>query len=389
MDVKNFTAVLAAACLLTATACSGDKSKDSDTTTSTTTATTTAAGGAPSELVLPDSQRARVRSVVVSSVEYAASIQTTGTVAFDGDQSTQVMSAISGPVTRVMVQPGATVSRGQPLAYVSSPDFATAIADYRKAAAAQRNAKRIADQNAALFRNDAIARTEVEQAQTDLTAADADLEAAMQSLRALGVDPQAALNASADGKPIEGVIRAPISGTVVERLITPGQLLQAGSTACFTIADLSQVWVMANIFTSDLSRVAVGDHAVITTSASPTKFGGRVDYIAALVDPSTKATAVRIVAPNTGRVLRRDMYVDVTIESQRKQKGLLIPAGAVLRDDDNQPFVFLDMGNGKYVRHDVTLGSRIGDSYPIATGLNEGDKVVSEGALFLQFAQSQ
>ena len=338
-------------------------------------------------LDLPPNQRARVRSEVVTAMPYGVAIETTGTVAFDGDQSTSVLAPISGPVTRILVQPGANVSRGEVLAYVSSPDFAEAIANFRKAVAAQRNAKRVADLDEQLFKNDAIARRDLEQAQTDAVAAQADLDAAVQQLRALGVDPNDA--ASSGNQLVEGVIRAPISGTLVERLISPGQLIQAGETACFTIADLSKVWVMANIFSSDLARVERGDKAEITTSASPSTFTGVVDYIAALVDPGTKATAVRIVVPNPSHFLRRDMYVNVAIHSRQQQTGLLIPVSAVLRDDDNQPFVFVDMGNGHYERRDVQLGSRMAEQYPVAAGLKAGDRIVSEGGLFLQFAESQ
>ncbi|MBX6364183.1 MAG: efflux RND transporter periplasmic adaptor subunit [Gemmatimonadetes bacterium] len=338
-------------------------------------------------LTLPAAQRARVHSITLAVTSYTATVQTTGTVAFDGDQSTQVLAPISGPATRIRVEPGAEVRRGQPLAYVSSPDYASAVADYRKAVAAARNAQRIAELDAKLFENDAIPRRELEQAQTDAVAAAADVDAAAQQLRALGVDPEAA--AGNGGAPVQGVIRAPISGTLVERLITPGQLLQAGSTPCFTIADLSKMWIMASVFPADLPRVAVGDSVEIRVAGSPAVFRGRVDYVAALVDPTTKATSVRIVAPNPTRMLKKDMYVDVVIHSRRPERGLLVPVGAVLRDEDNQPFVYVEVADGRFERRGVVLGARVGDRYPVTSGLQAGDRVVAEGGLFLQFAQSQ
>ncbi len=342
-----------------------------------------------SGLTLPAAQRSRVQSQVLAATSFTPVIQTTGTVAFDADQSTSVLAPISGPVTTILVQPGAEVSKGQALAYVSSPDFAADLAAYRKAMATYTNAKRVADLNEQLFKNDAIARRDMEQSQTDAANAQADVEAAAGQLRAVGVDPQAAVSANASGRQIQGVIRAPISGTLVEKLITPGQLLQAGTTPCFTIADLSKVWVMANIFSSDLARVAVGDRSDITTPATPASFPGKVDYIAALVDPNTKATQVRILVPNPSHFLRRDMYVNVAINSARTAQGLLLPVSAVLRDDDNQPFVFVDQGNGRYLRRDVVLGDRVGNSYQVSSGVAAGERVVSEGGLFLQFAQSQ
>ena len=207
----------------------------------------------------PD-QRQRIHVITVQrTVSFRPAVEATGNVAFNGDNSTQVLSPVSGPVTRVLVSPGAIVTRGQPLAYVSSPDFAAAVAGYRKAQTAYRNAKRIADRDSALFKNDALARSELEQAQADVASAAADLDAAVQSMRALGVEP-AQIDAVRDGKTvaIEAVIRAPIDGTVVEKPIADGQLLQAGTTAVATIADLRTMWVMANVFATDLKDVVVG-----------------------------------------------------------------------------------------------------------------------------------
>jgi cobalt-zinc-cadmium efflux system membrane fusion protein len=200
------------------------------------------------------------------------------------------------------------------------------------------------------------------------------------------------LNDLRDGKrtgPLEATIRAPISGTVVEKLISPGQLLQAGTTACFTVADLSRMWVMANVFESDLAFVAPGDKAQITGTALPQPLSGTAAYVSALVDPSTRATGVRIDVANTGHVLKKDMYVDAAIQSRRTVKGLLIPVSAVLRDDDNLPFVFVETTKGNFARRMVTLGNRIGDRYEVRDGLKEGEQVTAEGGLFLEFAQNQ
>src|SRR4029077_18247639 len=147
-------------------------------------------------------------------------VEATGNVAFNGDNSTQVLSPVSGPVTRVAANPGDVVTKGQALAYVSSPDFATAVADYRKAQTAYRNAKRIADRDSALFKNDALARSDLEQAQSDVAAADADVESAVQNMRALGVE-ESAIQAIKEGRaaPIQAIIRSPIDGTIVEKLI--------------------------------------------------------------------------------------------------------------------------------------------------------------------------
>jgi cobalt-zinc-cadmium efflux system membrane fusion protein len=175
---------------------------------------------------------------------------------------------------------------------------------------------------------------------------------------------------------------------VVEKLVTPGQLLQAGTTPCFTIADLSTVWVMANVFESDLGAVRRGETALVTTNAAPDTLAGRVDYVADLVDPATKATAVRVVVPNQARLLRRDMLVRVTIRGLAPSTGLLVPVAAVLRDDENLPYVYVAAPRG-FARRRVDLGGRVGDRYEIASGLEPGESVVTDGALFLEGASTQ
>ncbi len=281
------------------------------------------------------------------------------TVAFNGDISTQVLAPISGPVARILVEPGARVTRGQALAVVASPDYAADVAAYRKAEATAANLQRIADRDAQLFKNDALARRELEQAQTDAATAAADREAALEQLRALGVD-SAGIEAIKEHRPVvgpQGVVRAPIAGTVVERLITPGQLLQAGATPCFTIADLSSVWVMAHVFE--------------------------------LVNPDTRATDARILTPNPRERLKRDMFVRVHIRAGRDRTGLLVPVSAVLRDAQNLPFVFVAGTGGAFMRRPVQLGGHVGSELEITGGLAAGDTVITQGGLFLQFAENQ
>jgi cobalt-zinc-cadmium efflux system membrane fusion protein len=210
-------------------------------------------------------------------------------------------------------------------------------------------------------------------------------------MRAFGVD-STTIRDIEEGKPtavVGGLIRAPIEGVVVEKLINPGQVIQAGQTQCFTIADLSTVWVMANVFESQLSAVDRGESAVITTDASTDSFPGRVDYVAAIVDTSTRATAVRIVVENHRQMLKRDLYVRVAIHADRPKTGVLVPVSAVLRDEENLPFVFVAEPDGGFNRRSITLGARVGDQYEILTGLAANDHVVTEGGLFIQFAQSQ
>ena len=350
------------------------------------------ANGRNGSFVLTEDQRAKIHLVTVQNTPFRPTLEATGTVAFNGDRSTPVLSPISGPALQILVNPGAVVKKNEALATVSSPDFAAAVAAYRKSESAYRNAKRIADLDEQLFKNDALARRDLEQAQTDEAAAAADRDAAIQQMRALGVQ-ESQIEAIRENKPtmepLQATIRAPIEGTVVEKLISPGQLLQAGTTQCFTIADLSSMWVLANVFPSDLKDVAVGEPVDVVTDAASLPLTGRVDYVAALVDPSSKAIGVRVLVPNMNHVLRKDMFVHVGIHATHEHTGLLVPTTSVLRDEENLPFVYVAAGNGSFDRRRITLGSRVGDQYEVVSGIKSGDKVVSEGALFLQFAESQ
>jgi len=141
----------------------------------------TSPGAKPATFAVTPEQRQRIHLVTVQITGFRPVVEATGNVAFNGDKSVQVLSPVSGPTQRVLVSPGAVVTRGQALAYVSSPDFAAAVATYRKAQTAYRNAKRIADRDSLLFKNDALARGDLEQAQSDLAGAGADVEASVRA----------------------------------------------------------------------------------------------------------------------------------------------------------------------------------------------------------------
>jgi multidrug efflux pump subunit AcrA (membrane-fusion protein) len=143
------------------------------------------------------------------------------------------------------------------------------------------------------------------------------------------------------------------------------------------------------VFESELALVAAGESATITSGASPLPVTGQVAYVGSLVDPATRATMVRILAPNPRDVLKRDMLVNVSIRAAQARNALVLPASAVLRDDQNLPFVFIALPNNRFARRQVTLGSRTGDLYEVKSGLASGERIVSNGALFVQFAGSQ
>ena len=350
-----------------------------------------AAADTPQNVTMTPAQRQHIHLLTLAPASFHRAIETTGVVDFDNDQATSVLAPFSGPVARLLVAPGDKVHQGQPLALVDSPDFSAAISAYRKALISARNARRLADADKDLVQHEGVSRREAEQAQTDAAGAEADRDAALQALVALDVDA-GTIKAIQAGRAVaraQGIIRAPIAGTVVEKLITPGQLLQAGTTPCFTVADLSKVWVMAQVSAAELATIRVGDPARVDSGMPGVELPGTVDNIAAVVNPDTRAVAARIVVPNPGDVLRKQMYVRVRIQSRQAGQGLLMPVSAMLRDDENLPFVYVVQHDGSFARRHVTLGPRNGDQYEVSDGLKPGEQIVVDGGLFVQFMQNQ
>lgn len=348
------------------------------------------ADAAPQNVTLTSAQLQHIRLVTVTRADFRKTIEAAGVVDFDNDQSTSVTSPISGLVTRLLVSPGQKVAAGQALAMVDSSDFAAATSAYAKALATARTTRQLADTDKELVQHNGVSAREAQQAETDAVNAAADRDAALQALQALKLDPKAIKDIQA-GRPIshiEGAIRAPIAGTVVEKLITPGQLLQAGTTPAFTVADLSKVWVMAQIAASDVAAVQVGDPADIATGVGSANMTGVVDNLAALVNPDTRAVTARVVVANPGGLLKKQMYVRVLLHSRQASSGLLAPVSSILRDDENLPFVYVAEGRG-FARRRITLGYRTGDLYEVTAGLQAADRVVGDGGVFVQFMQSQ
>ena len=185
---------------------------------------------------------------------------------------------------------------------MSSPDFAAAFAAYRKAIATAATTRHLADLDKDLLEHQGVSQREAQQAQTDADNAESDRAAALQALLALNVDPQTIKDIQ-ENRPVarmEGTIRSPITGIVVEKLITPGQLVEAGTTPCFTVADISRVWVQAQIFGPDVAAVHVGDSADVESDSDATPLTGTVTNISALVDPDTRSVIARVYGTEYG-----------------------------------------------------------------------------------------
>jgi cobalt-zinc-cadmium efflux system membrane fusion protein len=269
---------------------------------------------------------------------------------------------------------------------VSSPDYSQLLDAYLKAA----DSYRLSDKNYSraldLYQHHAIAERDLEQAESDRNQAHADLNAAEQGMKILGIKDPAALAKTVSSAQIP--VLAPISGEVVERLVSPGQVVQAGQTQAFTISDLSTVWVLANVYQADLAVVRSGDNVVVQTDAYPGSFHGRISYVSPALDPNTRTLQARIVVDNPGEKLKKDMYCNVTVTAGSLPNVIAVPDSSILHDDNNQPFVYAATGANQFGRRDVEVGERENGRTQILKGISIGERVVGDGSLFLQFANS-
>jgi cobalt-zinc-cadmium efflux system membrane fusion protein len=369
---------------LTAAACGG---APRDTSGSPAAAATTAANGS---FTVPEAQRVHVEIATARLTDFRTTIRTTGTVDWDGDHTTQAITQVNGPITRIAVDLGTHVKAGDPLLYVASPDIAGATSTYRKAVNRLNQAQRTVDRNKDLLAHKAIAQQVFDDSQSDYNDAATDVQTALQSLKILGVTDTDVKSAEAQVGAVRAELpmRSPIDGVVVQKLVFPGQFIQAGTTQAFTISDISTVWVQAHLFDRDVSSVAVGDTAEIRNTAFPEVFHGRVTSVGDLLDPATRTTLVRLVTANPKGILKKDLFVDVSIDGPTRHKVLVVPTTAVLYDEQNLPFVYVEISQGRYEQRTVSIGTQQDADTEITTGLKAGDQVVGQGSLFLQFAAS-
>jgi cobalt-zinc-cadmium efflux system membrane fusion protein len=335
---------------------------------------------------IPSDQMSHIQVVDVEPTTLTRTLRLTGTVAYNGFHTIPVISQVSGPVNRIVVVPGQHVHQGDPLLFVASPDYSQLRTNYLKAKDAYTLAQKSYARAKDLYDHKAIAEQTLEQAQSAETQAGGDLVSAMAALKVLGItDPDELVKSPPS---FEVPVKAPISGEVVEQDIAAGQLLQTGATQCFMISDTNTVWVLVNVYQKDLPYVRVGDQLTIQTDTYPQVFHGRIAYVAASLDPNTRTLQARIETNNPGEKLKKDMYVTAAVNAGTIKNAIAVPDAAILRDNENQPFVYAASSSSQFGRRSVTVGDSSDGKTEITSGLKSGDRVIGDGSLFLQFANS-
>lgn len=340
----------------------------------------------PELFTIPQNQMSHVQVVTLQAAKLTRTLRLTGAVAYNAFKTTPVITQVGGPVSRILVVPGEHVRQGQPMLEVASPDYSLLFASYLKA----RESYRVTDKNYAraqdLYEHHAIAERDLLQAESDRNQAQADLNASEQAMRILGIKNPEDLAKAPSSAAIP--LLAPIGGEVVERLVSPGQVLQAGQTQAFTISDMTTVWVLANVYQGDLAHIKTGDDVVVQTDAYPDSFRAKISYVSAALDPNTRTLQARIVVNNPGEKLKKDMYCTATVTAGVIEGSIAVPDAAVLRDDENQPFVYVATGPAQFGRRSIEIGGSENGRTQVLKGLSAGEKVVGDGSLFLQFANA-
>jgi cobalt-zinc-cadmium efflux system membrane fusion protein len=309
-------------------------------------------------------------------------LKVTGAVAADVSRTVPVISLASGRVVEIRARLGDDVTKGQLLMRVQSSDISSAFADYRKANTDDVLARAQLDRGKLLFGKGAIAAKDLEVAQDTADKARVDLENAAEKLKVLGADmnhPSSAID-----------ILAPVSGVITEQNVTAsgGVKTLDNSPNLFTIADLSNVWAICDVYENDLRHVRLGELADIHPNAYPERvMQARITNIGAVLDPNIRTAKVRLEVHNPG-LLRLGMFVTATFHGQDKQTTAVVPASAILHLHDRD-WAYIPADSNTFRRVEVIGGKMVPpDLQEVLAGLKPGDRVVAN-ALVLQNTAEQ
>jgi membrane fusion protein, heavy metal efflux system len=324
------------------------------------------------------------RLVPVETKDLPSLVISNGSVMPDATRTIHVTSQGSGRVSDLRVKLGDYAKKGDVLVTIHSADLASAFSDYQKAVTDERFAKKALDRAQLLYSHGAFAQKDLEAAEDAEDKARADVQTTEQRVRLLGGDP------NHPGSIIE--LRAPVSGTIVEQNVAgfEGVKTLDNSPNLFTIADLSQVWIVCDVYENDLGDVKVGDTAEIKLNAYPDMIlRGKVSDISRVLDPTTRSAKVRIVLPNTDGTLRPGMFAVATFQSRKLQSRVVVPTTAIMRLHDRD-WIFRKEGENKFRKIEVkALGPVLESMTEIDGGVKPGEQIVLNALEFSSSAAEQ
>jgi membrane fusion protein, heavy metal efflux system len=312
----------------------------------------------------------------------AAQLVVTGTVTPDVSRTVPVVSLASGRVVEINAQLGDDVKKGQLLMRIRSSDISGAFSDYRKAVADETLAQTQLERAKLLYDKGAISQNDYQVAQDAENKAKVDAETSLEHLRLLGGSPDH----------VSGIVDvlAPISGVIIEQNVTAAAGVKSldNSPNLFTIADLSSVWILCDVYENDLASVHVGETADIRLNAYPGKvLTGRISNIGPILDPNIRTAKVRLAVQNPG-LLKVGMFVSATFHAQKQETHSVVPASAILHLHDSD-WVYVPDGDKQFRRVEVVTGQVLPNNLQeIVKGIEPGQKVVTN-ALVLQSTVEQ
>jgi membrane fusion protein, heavy metal efflux system len=346
------------------------------------------ASDADVEIILsPDAvARAGIKTASVTAASMAMEVVVPGSVVANSYREVKVTPVAGGIVTRVHVELGASVRRGQPLATIFSADLADAQTRYLSMAAMLDADHKKLERTQALVAIGAASRQELEEVTAVHAGHETEVEAARQRLLLLGLAPDQVQSLRSPSQVVSSItIPAPMDGVITGRTANLGQVVGMGQEL-FVVTDLSEVWAVGDLYEQDLRAVRVGSEAAITTPAYPgTTLRGRVTYIDPRVDTQTRTAKIRVALANPDGRLRLGMFVSMAFRTPAGDRAVLVPKAAVQTLGARQVvFVAAKDEEGKFIQRTVRLGPPMGESYAVVSGLRPGDTVVTEGSFLLR-----
>jgi len=331
-------------------------------------------------VVLTDAKLSDIRTDEVRERDRPGTLAASGKVQFDEGRVGRVLVPLAGPILELRAQVGDLVTKGQTLCVVQSREAALAVGDHIESHKDFELAEKTAAMTQDLFDHQEASKIALQQALNDLAKARSRVARNEEALRALGLHDED-INAQTSGRV---PVVSPLAGSVIERRVIEGQLAPADGTPIFTIADLSSVWVVGDIFERDLQAVAVGDNATITTTAYPGEpFAGRVTYISAVIDPATRTVKVRLSVPNPNGRLKPEMFASIVFGARTHDRVLTVPSRAAFTEE-GRTWVYIAQGQGRFVRRAIEVAQEAGDERRVLSGLQAGERVVVDGVLLIR-----
>lgn len=317
----------------------------------------------------------------VSRVELSDTLRVAGQVDFDEQRVTRIGATVTGRVTELTAMLGQQVKVGDTLAVLNSTELGAAQLAYMKARAQAQLNERNVERAQQLFAADVIGSAELQRRESELSISRAEMRAAADQLRVLGVSSKSLEKLTSTGA-INSVspVVATMAGTVVERLVAQGQVVQP-SEVMFTVADLSRVWVEAEVPEQQAAAVQPGQTIQVEIPALGRQLTAKLIFIADTVNPMTRTIMVRSELDNSDRSLKPAMLATVLIQG-RPTARLVVPDTAIVREN-NKDYLFVEVGPQQFKLTEVALGPAIGTMRPVLGGVAEGTKVVTEGAFHL------